>query len=471
MGRMKDFSRDSLCFDPIHGYIPFVSNVPEGETSERMLLDNPWIQRLRQIHQLQTAWWVYPTAEHTRFQHVVGAMHMASCATESLYESLNEACGGDVPSRGYAECLMRAAALLHDVGHGPFGHFFDANFLQDFGITHETLGAHIIRHELGNLLRGLRQTPNSRMEDQESLDPGQVAVLITRPTASDTAELPRWLVMLRGLFCGLYTVDNMDFVLRDAYMSGYSGRAYDLERLLRYSFFSPRGLTIHRKGINVLLKFMQTKSELFRAVYFHRTVRAIDKTLEGLFHDSKQHLFPGNPLEHLDEYQRFTEWSLLVDVARWPGSDDPQKRALGERWQRFLARQVDWIAVDERNLTFAHDEPEQMSIFSSEEMVDQAILKVLPVELRGVEMQIDLPRHIYRPPSLAATAGQNFLFSPATGDIRPLTDDQLFNQLPVAHRTCRVYLRKDHTADQARAIGAAMDALVGTRGEDDLTNM
>ena len=88
-----------------------------------------------------------------------------------------------------------------------------------------------------------------------------------------------------------------------------------------------------------------------------------------------------------------------------------------------------------------------------------------------LELQIDLPRHIFRPPALAATAGQNFLFSPATGDIRPLTDDQLFNQLPVAHRTCRVYLRKDHTPEQARAVGAAMDALVGSRGEDDLTNM
>ncbi len=57
MGRMIDIQRESLCHDPIHGYIPFISIVDEGETSERTLLDHPWLQRLRQIHQLQTAWW------------------------------------------------------------------------------------------------------------------------------------------------------------------------------------------------------------------------------------------------------------------------------------------------------------------------------------------------------------------------------------------------------------------------------
>ena len=68
----------------------------------------------------------------------------------------------------------------------------------------------------------------------------------------------------------------MDFVLRDAYMSGYSARAFDLDRLLRYSFFSPAGLTIHSRGVDALVRFMGVRAELFRSVYFHRTVRAID---------------------------------------------------------------------------------------------------------------------------------------------------------------------------------------------------
>ena len=107
----------------------------------------------------------------------------------------------------------------------------------------------------------------------------------------------------------------MDFVLRDAYMSGYSTRAFDLDRLLHYSEFTPKGLTIHERGLSALVRFISVRAELFRAIYFHRTVRAIDLELQELFLDSKRHLFPGNPLEHLDEYQRLTEWSLLMEVA------------------------------------------------------------------------------------------------------------------------------------------------------------
>jgi HD superfamily phosphohydrolase len=402
-------------------------------------------------------------------------MHMATRAVEALYRSLTDICP-DVPSRGFVECTMRLAALLHDVGHGPFGHFFDAHFLADYRLpdgsplTHETLGARIIEQELGDLLRAVRRCPNSELAAGERIDPAQIAWLITRPAAADAGDHPRWLGMLRSLFCGLYTVDNMDFVLRDAYMSGYSSRAYDLDRLLRYSFFSERGLTIHHRGLNALLRFMQTKSELFRAVYFHRTVRAIDKTLEGLFRDSKRLLFDGNPLERLEAYQQFTEWSLLVDVAQWHKSDNVARRALGERWQRLLRRQLDWEAVYERNLVFKENEPERTSIFNDARMAEHAIRSALPRELADIEMQIDLPRHIYRPHESKATAGQNFLLT-AAGAIRRLDDDQLFRQLPISHRMCRVYLRKDPPREHVAAIGAALDQLVGSGGEDDLTNM
>ncbi|MCA9238413.1 MAG: metal-dependent phosphohydrolase, partial [Planctomycetales bacterium] len=366
---------------------------------------------------------------------------------------------------------------LHDVGHGPFGHFFDAHFLSRFRLpdggplTHETLGAHIIRTELGDLLRGVRRCPNSELAAGERIDAEQIAWLIQRPKADDAAEQPRWLGMLRSLFCGLYTVDNMDFVLRDAYMSGYSQRAYDLDRLLRYSFFSAQGLTINHRGINALLRFMQTKSELFRAVYYHRTVRAIDKTLAELFRDSRELLFAGNPLEYLDAYQGFTEWSLLVDVARWHKSDTVTTRALGERWSRLINRQVDWEAAYERNLTVRAGQTESSSIFNSKEFVEQALRDKLPAELADIPLQVDLPRHIYRPDAGKATAGQNFLQRSGTGEIRPLTDDQLFREMPIAHRFCRVYLRKDAPREQAAAVGAALDALIGGPAEDDLTNM
>ena len=290
--------------------------MPEGEAAERELIDHPWLQRLRQIHQLQTAWWVFPSAEHTRFQHVLGSMHLASRAVATLYESLRETCP-DVPSRGYVESLMRLAALLHDVGHGPFGHFFDEHFLADYGLNHEILGGEIIRREFAEMLRRIRRNPNSRLADDETLDPEQIIFLIMRPK-SGSADGPQWLRFLRSLFSGLYTVDNMDFVLRDAYMSGYSGRAFDLARLLHYSQFTERGLTIHERGLSALVRFISVRAELFRAIYFHRTVRAIDLELQEVFRDSKRHLFPGDPRKHLDDYRRLTEWSLLVQVSRWP---------------------------------------------------------------------------------------------------------------------------------------------------------
>lgn len=465
---MTDLLRESLLHDPIHGYIPFTSIVANGETSERTLLDHPWLQRLRQIHQLQTAWWVYPSAEHTRFQHVVGAMHMASRVIESLYPSLKETCP-DVPSRGYVECLCRLAALLHDVGHGPFGHFFDAHFLQDYHLTHETLGSHIIRFELGPLLRNVRTCPNSRLDEGESIDPEQVAWLITRPTDHEADDKPRWLSMLRSLFCGLYTVDNMDFVLRDAYMSGYSVRVYDLERLLHYSFFTEQGLTIHARGINALVRFRQARSELFRSIYFHRTVRAIDKTLEDLFREGKHYLFPGNPLEYMQEYQQFTEWSLLVDVARWHTSDDPAKQALGVRWQRLLRRQTDWELAEERTRL----DPKATDLFRKgrETLAEQAIRAELPSDLRAIAMKVDLPNYIDRPDPKTAAAGQNFLMRSGSHQVRPLTDDELYKHLPMSQLVCRVYLPKGAPPEHYTAVSHALDVLLGSSSDDDLTNM
>jgi uncharacterized protein len=470
---MRDLARESLSHDPIHGYIPFTADrlLEPGEVAERTIIDHPWLQRLRQIHQLQTAWWVYPSAEHTRFQHVLGVMHLGSRAVTALYDSLKQTCP-DAPSRGYVESLVRMAGLLHDVGHGPFGHFFDDQYLSAYGLTHETLGCAIITGPLADLIRGVRRNPNSRLEPNETLDPVQIAFLITRPKHAPAAGVengpPRWLSLLQSLFSGIYTVDNMDFVLRDAYMSGYSSRAFDLDRLLNYSFFTAEGLAIHQRAVDALVRFVGVRAELFRSVYFHRTVRAIDLTLKDLFRASKQWLFPGNPLDHLDEYLEFTDWSMLINVAAWHKSADEEKRTIGETWQRFLRREVPWKMVAQRNLVFGVGEAERSSLFSDAELLEHAFRRELSVELQNLPLKFDIARHVHRPDTRGPTAGLNFLYDPTQQRPRPLSTDLLYQQLPISHRICRIYAR---SLEHAAPLAAALDRLAGPGSGDDLTNM
>src|SRR5881227_4349002 len=130
---MDDLARQyeavNLVADPLHGYIKITKRVRgESVAAEQDLLDHPWLQRLRRIHQLQSAWWVFPGGEHSRFQHALGAMHLSGNWARQLYANLT-ALVPDVPSAACVEETLRVAGLLHDIGHSPFGHFFDQNYL------------------------------------------------------------------------------------------------------------------------------------------------------------------------------------------------------------------------------------------------------------------------------------------------------------------------------------------------------
>jgi len=493
---MKQFAKQSLSYDPVHGYIPFTSDTGEKDSSqfsqltlfeelpddlpeeitERDLIDQPWLQRLRRIHQLQTAWWVFPTAEHTRFQHVLGAMHLASRVARRLYPSLQQVCD-DVPSRGYVESLLRITALLHDVGHGPFGHFFDEHFLSQYDLNHEILGGVIVRERFASLLSRVRRNPNSELEAGEVLNADQVIYLMTRPGELATKagfrlnneNAPRWLQMLQSLFCGLYTVDNLDFVLRDSYMSGYEHLSFDLERLLNYSAFTEKGLTIHERGLGGLVRFISVRAELFRTIYFHRTVRAIDLDLQDLFRDSKDLIFPqGNPAENLDDYLRFTEWSLFCDTESWAFSDDPHVRELGKRWQQLASRELSWRMAVEKSPFFDAGQSEKSSIFSKNKFLTEAVRDELPPELADLEFRVDIARLMQRPADHTPTEVRNFLCEQSTGKIVPLTDQEIFRFIPPSQRICRIFTKcEKHDA----ILGEIMDRLTGTKSQDDPTNM
>jgi HD superfamily phosphohydrolase len=464
----RDFATESLAHDPIHGYIPFVSKsgLPKGEVSEQEIIDHPWVQRMRHIHQLQTAWWVFPSAEHNRFQHVLGAMHLASRVMEHWYDSLKESCS-NVPSRAYVESLARMAALLHDVGHGPFGHFFDDQFLDQFGITHEDIGARVIEQELGDLLRRIRRNPNGTLQPLEEIDPRQIAFLIRRPKSTDHSGHPDWLRKMLSLFSGIYTVDNMDFVLRDAFMTGFNTKAFDLSRLLHYSFFTPQGLTIHVRGLPSLIHFIETRANMFRTVYFHRTVRALDLALEEIFGETMPHLFQGNPLDNLSAYRKLTESSLLVDISRWPDSSDPQLKELGDRWQKILCRQVAWKMSVEKTINFHTTGAERMSIFSEPDLVLKRVRSRLPKAIADIPLRIDVAKHYHRPSGRLPTGGQNFLYDPGQPAPTELNDDDLFRALPVSFIIFRIY-SQGHAHD--KELHTALNAVLGD-ATDAKTNM
>ena len=467
--RPEQYQGAALLADPIHGYITFT--VPrEGtdgrEATEKDLIDTPWVQRLRYVYQLQSARWVFPSAEHTRFVHSVGAMHVAGRFATHLYPSL-AAAAPDCPSAAYVEELMRVTALLHDVGHGPFCHFFDDNFLHRFHVTHEIIGRHIVVDELGGLIRRIRRSPHGPLAPGETLDPEHIGFLICKHSAHDLGKYPRWLTFLRPMIAGIYTADNLDYVLRDAYMCGVAIGPVDLDRLIHYTFITDQGWTLHRTGCSALTMFLNARLYLYTNVYYHRTTRAIDLHLRDLFAGTMRLIFPHNPLDRMTEYLRLTDWSLMEEVRRWPRSASRVKRRLGEGWRKILERDVMWKMAYDATLSLR--EPGRGRTLISQEALEAGIRAGLPKRLKHMDFRVDLAYQDPRPVNPLMMGGkQIYIYNPSSRAVSKEPLQEFLDYIPARLVQCRIFA-KDH--DHDLELAAAAERVLSDEGAHIKTNV
>ena len=232
--------------DPIHRYIRF------SET-EREIVDTIIFQRLRGIRQLAGAHLVYPSAQHSRFEHSIGTMHIAGYAGETLF------------SKGYfgdedKVQQLRLAALLHDVGHGPFSHLFEEVLMEKHNVNHEDMGKQIIsRSEISDILG--KHGYNS--SDICKLSFGQSNIQF-----------------FNEIISGALSADMMDYLPRDSLFTGVEYGKIDYHRLISSFEVTTDGhLAINKSALYSLESMLISRYEMYKAVYFHKTVRSAEVML------------------------------------------------------------------------------------------------------------------------------------------------------------------------------------------------
>ncbi len=468
-----------LIADPLYGYLRITLS-RAGEIAEPDVIDNPWVQRLKRIHQLQSSWWVFPTAEHSRFAHSLGTMHLAGELARQVYPTLAEV-EPETPSLPLVEETLRTAGLLHDLGHGPFSHFFDEEYLLPvFGLDHEQISQRLIVAELGALLAELRRSPSGPFAPGEAVDPWHVAFLVraeeaatarrpgpAAPDAGGADPIPRWVRLLHRALSGAVTVDNLDYVRRDARMCGVGLGPIDVDRLVYYTFCTAEGLTFHKRALSSLRAFLNARFYMYENVYFHRVGHAIDLHLREIFRPTLELILPASPLEDLGAYRRLTEWSLFTTVEAW--LDEPlhsPRRELAEEWQSIIHRHVKYSMVYEHHVERQQPLPAARDL-TREEFHD-AIVRRLPDHLGALEFVVDIASQDPRPLNPFVGPKRLPVYDPATGRIEEQLLGGILEFVPAKAHLYRVFaVGREHERELALAARAALEEVEPQR----LTNL
>ncbi len=334
--------------DPVHGYVYITE-------AEKKLIDSFPVQRLHRLRQLAGAEYVYPGANHTRFEHSIGVMHLAGRLAENPH--LSQYLSEDEVQK------VRIAALLHDVGHGPFSHVFEHLLVKFLNKTHEDLNVWVVqKSELKDLLSDLGYDPN----ELAKLSVG----LLHKPGKAFMDQIIRSAV----------DVDKLDFVVRDTYHTGAEYGYVDVFRIIHMLDVLDENLAVDLGALSALESLILARIESFKSIYFHRVGRAAQIMLVAAMEEAKDDLGLANfqsPEEYL-ALNDYTMWSMLKNCKK--------SKEIIERLER---RKLLKCAYDQ---TFYVKDKTVSSIFSVEEIRNQMRNKI--ASEAGVKPQsvvIDVP--------------------------------------------------------------------------------
>jgi len=313
--------------DPVHGYV-YITDV------EKEIIDSFPVQRLHRLRQLAGAEFVYPGANHTRFEHSVGVLHLAGLLVENqkLSEHLSEDEGR----------MMRIAALLHDVGHGPFSHVFEHILTKFLNKTHEDMTTWVIqKSELGELISRLGYDPDVI---------GKLAVgLLHKPGKAFMDQIIRSSV----------DVDKLDFVVRDTFHTGAEYGYVDIFRLIHMLDLLDENLAVDLGALSALESFILARVESFKSIYFHRVSRAAQIMIATAMEEARDEL-------GLTDFKSPEEYLALNDYTAWAMLKKCEKsKAIIEDLER---RRLLKIAYDR---TFHVRDKTISGIFSNREIRNQ----------------------------------------------------------------------------------------------------
>jgi len=276
--------------DPIHDFIRVYG-------TEIKIIDHPIFQRLRRIRQLSGAHLVYPGAQHTRFEHSLGVMHIVGQAAQALKEK------GIIKTDDIAN--IRLAGLLHDIGHGPFSHIYEEVLQKKTKTSHEEIGQELIlRTEIGDIIS------NSGLDKK----------FITKLAFGDSK-----FQFMNEIISGTLSADMMDYLLRDGYFTGAEHAKIDHKRITQSLDVYQRNLALDKSALYSFESMMHSRYQMFKAVYFHKTVRSAEVMLLESLHLAYEEL--GLSSLSLEDYIKLTDDFVLEKLVSLPTYSSELKRA------------------------------------------------------------------------------------------------------------------------------------------------